>query len=59
MPKKIPKETMKRLFRNIYVCMKCNAKIRANPQKVREGKIHCRKCGYTGLRKKSSESRGI
>lgn len=33
-----------RLFRNIFVCKRCSAKIRAEPKKILEGKIRCRKC---------------
>jgi ubiquitin-large subunit ribosomal protein L40e len=40
----------KRLF-NTLICMRCNAH---NPAKATK----CRKCGYSGLRKKSKESRG-
>lgn len=42
-----------RLFRNVFICMRCNAKIRADPIKVKSGKVRCRKCGYKGLRTKS------
>ena len=47
----------KRLFDNVFVCGKCKAKIRANPFKVRDKKIKCRKCGSTELRPKSKEAR--
>jgi len=46
---------MKRLYDRVYICMKCNAKIRADTQKVMAGKIKCRKCNYKGLRLKSKE----
>ena len=36
---------------NKKICMNCNAR---NPVKAQR----CRKCGYTGLRVKSKESRG-
>lgn len=48
----------KRLFDNVFVCMKCNAKLRADRNKVQEGKVKCRKCGSHQLRPKSRESRG-
>ncbi|MCD6367579.1 MAG: 50S ribosomal protein L40e [Candidatus Aenigmarchaeota archaeon] len=48
----------KRLFDNVFICMKCGSKIRANPQKVLSGKVRCRKCGSRKLRPKSKESRG-
>ncbi len=47
-----------RLFDRVFICMNCNAKIRANPAKVRAGKVKCRKCGSKKLRLKSKESRG-
>ncbi|MCD6478070.1 MAG: 50S ribosomal protein L40e [Candidatus Aenigmarchaeota archaeon] len=47
-----------RLFDRVFICMKCNAKIRANPARVRAGKVRCRKCGSRDLRPKSKESRG-
>ncbi|OYT56178.1 MAG: 50S ribosomal protein L40e [Candidatus Aenigmarchaeota archaeon ex4484_14] len=55
MPKKISHDAMERLFHRQYICMRCNAKIRANPQKVKAGKVKCRKCGYKGLRPKKKE----
>ncbi len=42
----------KRLFERVFICMRCNARIRADPAKVRAGKVKCRKCGYKGLRPK-------
>jgi len=33
-----------RLFKNMFVCKKCKAKIRADPRKILEKKIRCRKC---------------
>ena len=45
----------KRLFNRVFVCMRCNAKIRANPRKVKEGKVKCRKCYSKALRLKSKE----
>ena len=43
-------EAMNRLFGNIYVCRKCKSKIRANPSKVRNKKVKCRKCDSRALR---------
>lgn len=41
----------KRIFDNVYICMKCNARNRVqNPEKAK-----CRKCGYAGLRPKHRE----
>ena len=47
--------TQARLYKNVFVCKKCQTKIRANPQKILEGKVKCRKCGkkaFRPLRKK-------
>ena len=49
---------MARLFDGVFVCMNCNARIRANPAKVRQGKVKCRKCGSRELRPKKKGSRG-
>lgn len=53
MPKiKIP-AAMGRLYDRVWVCMRCNAKIRTDIGAVKAGKVKCRKCGYKGLRPKS------
>jgi large subunit ribosomal protein L40e len=57
MAKKIPDAAAHRMFENQFICMRCNAKIRADPLKVKKRKIKCRKCGYKGLRHKSKERR--
>lgn len=57
MPKQKIEAISKRLFSRVFVCMKCNAKIRADVQKVSAGKVKCRKCGYKNLRPKSKEKR--
>ena len=49
---------MEREFKNMFVCMKCNAKLRSDPFMVREGKVKCRKCGSKDLRMKAKERRG-
>lgn len=59
MAKKLPEAVSRRLFLNMFVCMKCNAKIRAQPEKVKKGKIKCRKCGSKDLRLKAKERRGL
>ena len=46
---KIP-EAQNRIFKNIFVCKRCQNKIRANPQKIFLGKIKCRKCGKKEFR---------
>lgn len=58
MAKKIPETVARRLFTNVYVCMKCNAKIRAQADKVKSRKIKCRRCGSKHLRLKAKERRG-
>lgn len=41
-----------RLFKNIFVCKNCKAKIRAEPIRVISGKVKCRKCNSKALRPK-------
>lgn len=55
MPKERVGAVTKRIFEGVFVCMRCNAKIRADPRRVRARKVKCRKCGYKGLRPKSKE----
>ena len=52
MVKKAFPEAMHRLFNRVFVCKVCKSKIRADPRKVREEKIKCRKCGSRALRPK-------
>lgn len=37
-------EAEKRLFRNVFICMNCGVKIRADVQRIKTGKVKCRKC---------------
>jgi len=37
-------EAQNRLFKNVFVCKSCHAKIRSEPIKILEGKVKCRKC---------------
>lgn len=47
-------EAEERLFGDVYICRKCNARNRTdNPENA-----SCRKCGYTNLRKKNSQFAG-
>ena len=46
---KIP-EAQNRLFKNVFVCKRCQHKIRADPKKVIVGKVKCRKCKSSALR---------
>ena len=52
------KEAMSRLFTDIFICRRCNGKIRADPLKVRLGKVKCRKCQSKQLRPKHKDSKG-
>jgi len=55
MPKTKMEAAMKRIYERVYICMRCNSKIRADSTKVSAGKVKCRKCGYKGLRPKAKE----
>lgn len=51
---KIPEAT-NRLFKNVFVCKSCRAKIKASSDKILKGKVRCRKCkknAFRPLRKK-------
>ncbi|AMD29994.1 hypothetical protein Nps_02960 [Candidatus Nanopusillus acidilobi] len=48
-------EIKARKFDRIFICRKCGARIRANPEKVRAGLVRCRRCKSTALRPKKSE----
>ncbi|MEK6875247.1 MAG: hypothetical protein AABX30_01035 [Nanoarchaeota archaeon] len=37
-------EASNRIFKNVFVCKKCSSKQRADPLKIFNGKIKCRKC---------------
>lgn len=39
-----------RMFRNVFVCRKCKAKMRVPSIKVAQGGIRCRKCHSSALR---------
>lgn len=43
-------EAQKRLYENVFVCRKCKKKVRADPAKIRKGKISCRGCFSKALR---------
>jgi len=45
-------EAVARIFNRMYVCRHCKSKIRADPAKVRAGKVKCRNCGSRVLRPK-------
>ena len=58
MSKRMPEDIATRVFKNVYICRRCNARIRALPVKVKNDKIKCRKCGSKQLRLKAKERRG-
>jgi len=43
-------EASNRLYKNVFVCKKCQTKIRADPQKILKGKVKCRKCKKRAFR---------
>jgi ribosomal protein L40E len=45
-------EVKARKFDRIFICRRCKARIRADPEKVRQGKVKCRRCGSKDLRPK-------
>lgn len=48
-------EATNRLYKNVFVCKRCQTKMRADAQKILKGKVKCRKCGkraFRPLRKK-------
>ena len=49
MATKIP-VAQQRMFKNVFICKNCGSKIRADPRKIIEGKIKCRKCRKTAFR---------
>ncbi|MGC8993410.1 MAG: 50S ribosomal protein L40e [Candidatus Aenigmatarchaeota archaeon] len=52
MARKLFPEAIHRLYDRVFVCRVCKHKMRADPAKVRSGKIKCRYCGSTALRPK-------
>tara|TARA_Y100000310_G_scaffold167546_1_gene167336 strand:+ start:5486 stop:5647 length:162 start_codon:yes stop_codon:yes gene_type:complete len=43
-------EAQNRLFKDVFVCKKCQTKMKANPIRILEGKIKCRKCKKKAFR---------
>ncbi len=41
-----------RVFKNVFICKKCGTKIRADPKKIIEKKVKCRKCKGKNFRQK-------
>jgi len=48
---KIP-AAQSRLFKNIFICKRCSAKVRAEARKILEGKVKCRACGGKAFRQR-------
>lgn len=53
MGKKVTGAVYQRLFENVFVCLRCKHKQRANPLAVRLRKVNCRKCKAKAFRPKS------
>jgi len=47
--------TVKRVYERVFICMKCNAKIRSDVLRVKAGKVKCRKCNSKQLRVKKKD----
>jgi ribosomal protein L40E len=45
-------EAEARLFRNKFVCRRCNAVVRVPSRNIAEGKVVCRKCDYKRFKPK-------
>ena len=45
-----------RLFKRVFVCKRCGTKIKAQPRKIAEGKVKCRKCKSSTFRPKSKKT---
>jgi DNA replicative helicase MCM subunit Mcm2 (Cdc46/Mcm family) len=43
-------EATNRLYKNVFVCKKCQTKMRSEPQKILKGRVKCRKCGGKAFR---------
>ncbi|MEK6926420.1 MAG: hypothetical protein AABW50_04040 [Nanoarchaeota archaeon] len=43
-------EAQNRIFKNVFICKNCQAKMRADAQKILKGKVKCRKCKKTAFR---------
>ncbi|MCH8945737.1 MAG: hypothetical protein IIA85_02345 [Nanoarchaeota archaeon] len=43
-------EAQNRLFKNVFVCKRCQTKIKSTPMRILAGKVKCRKCKRKALR---------
>ena len=50
-------EASARLYKNMFICLKCKHKQRGDPAKFRDKKILCRKCGNKDFRPKRKEKK--
>ncbi|MFC1685986.1 50S ribosomal protein L40e [Nanoarchaeota archaeon] len=41
-----------RLFKNVFICKRCSAKVKADARKIIEGKVKCRACNGKAFRPK-------
>ena len=58
MGKKLPEAMAKRVFTGMYICVKCNARMRSSVDKIKKGRVKCRRCNGNKLRLKAKERRG-
>ena len=57
MAKKVTGPIFHRLFENVFVCLRCKRKQRADPLAIRDKRVHCRKCGMSAFRPKSKQGK--
>lgn len=50
-------EASNRLYKNLFVCKNCHAKIRASPDKILKGKVKCRKCKKRSFRAQKTKDK--
>lgn len=50
--------TVNRLFRRVFVCKKCKAKMRTDMSRIAAGSVKCRKCNGKAFRVIKSKSKG-
>jgi len=46
---------VKRVYERVFICMKCNAKLRSDVLRVKAKKVKCRKCNSKQLRPKKKD----
>ena len=39
-----------RLFKNVFLCKNCGARIKVEPKKILDGKVRCRVCNKKAFR---------